>query len=373
MRPDRSAVLLIVHRRPERLARVMARIRESRPERLIVAADVPVEGPDEPDHVEALRIATDIDWPCDVSVDVAPRPLGCSARIVSALDHGFEQVDRLIVVEDDIVVDPTFLDWADLMLDRYSAHPDVGQVGGRNELVRWPVADGQDLMVRRGSVWGWATWRHVWQRHRNGPRLAAPPGDSLVHRHLSALHTAPGTTLVWDVEWGRFLGCAGLKSIVPPVNLVDNIGFGDGATHTVDTDDLRARFPTASSLAGTTRFAAEHPNAGAGETGQSALDPDTYDEWALLIGLMASYRRPDAVARMARMTLGRDASPFDERTMHHLEPFQRIESSLQALDHLRRHGVDGPRLTRLTETLQVAARERVVSAGDHHGIGSDPT
>ena len=61
-------VLLLVFRRPETTAKVMAAIRAARPERLYVAADGPRPGrPEEAQRcAEARRVATAVDWPCEV-------------------------------------------------------------------------------------------------------------------------------------------------------------------------------------------------------------------------------------------------------------------------------------------------------------------
>lgn len=248
-----TPILLVGHRRPVTLARVFARIRAERPRRLFLAFDVPASGPDDPEHRRAMEVATAVDWPCAVELDIADQPLGPSSRIVSAVDRAFASVDRLIVLEDDILVDPSFFRWAGAMLDRHTDDPSIGHVSGRNELVGWP-ADDDHLFVRRGSMWGWATWRDRWTGFRTDPRPPAPTGTTLLDHHVRQLE---------------------------------------------------------------------------------------------LIELMCSYRHPDAVARLAALDAKEAIPTLDDATRHHLAPFRHAGSSLQALAHLRRLGLDPERVTPL--------------------------
>lgn len=340
---DPTPPLLVVgHRRPAVLARVFERVRQARPHTLFVALDLPVEGADDPEHLEVRRIVSTIDWPCELRLDIAEHRLGCSARIETAIDSAFDVVDRLVVVEDDILVDPGFLPWAATMLERHASDPTIGHIGGRNELVYWPPTDDDHVVVRRGSMWGWATWRDRWRRHRSDPRPAAPTGTTLLDEHVRHFDDDAGSRLEWDIHWTRFLVATGLRSIVPSRNLVDNLGFGAGATHTVHERDLRAGFPTGEAV--------PRPDAPMA----TDLTPDRYDEWSLLIDLMTTYRRPDAAVGLARLDARGAASMLDDVTRHHLAPFRDPTSALRALAHLRAFGIEAERTAPLEQALRRA-------------------
>jgi len=338
-----APVLLVVHRRPEKVARVVERIRAARPQHLFVAADVPASGASDHEHREAVRLATDVDWPCELHVTVSERPMGCTPRILSAIDWAFESVDRLVVIEDDIVVNPSFISWAGAILDRYENDSSIGHVGGRNELVRWPAQSDDHLIVRRGSMWGWGTWRDVWHRYRANPTIAAPSGRNLVDEHVALLNSREGASLIWDIDFSRFLISSELHSVVPSVNLIDNIGFGTAATHTTADDDIRAHFPTGSSVPPLRETS--WANSGL------QLSAETYVDAALLIGLMATYRQPSAVARLSRLVERGSGPDLDAATLHHLAPFRAAEFSARALAHLRSHGVDPSRLAPIERAI----------------------
>jgi hypothetical protein len=340
---DSVPVLVVVHRRPEHVARVMEQLRIAQPSTLFVAADIPASGADDDAHREALRLATSIDWPCELRVTVSEAPLGCSPRILSAIDWAFGYVDRLMVIEDDIVIDPSFVSWAGAMLTRYEHETSIGHISGRNELIRWSPTTGDHLIVRRGSMWGWATWRDVWERYRKSPPLDAPTESSLLDEHTRLLVPPPGASLIWDVDWSRFLLSSALHSVVPSVNLVNNIGFGVNATHTTAVDDIRADFPVGSSV----------PSLDMSLWVQAGVVPDSdlYDEAALLVDLMATFRNPSALARLSRLVTAGMTPELDAVTLHHLAPFRCPEKSARTLAHLRGHGVDADQLFPIEQAL----------------------
>jgi hypothetical protein len=100
--------------------------------------------------------------------------------------------------------------------------------------------------------WGWASWRRAWQLYdfhlKRFPEVART--GALRSRYSSPLEYAyrmskfRGTygrpdVSWWDYQWNFALHAHGGLAVVPAVNLVRNIGFGPGATHTVSARDAR--------------------------------------------------------------------------------------------------------------------------------------
>ena len=103
------------------------------------------------------------------------------------------------------------------------------------------------------SVWGWATWADRWRRHRalfprthTGPDGLAPvrtapvvPRDGLLvtrggRRHFAEAATSDDVVRHgWDKQWWLSMLHEGGLAATPAVNMVENVGFGAGATHGV--------------------------------------------------------------------------------------------------------------------------------------------
>ena len=86
---------------------------------------------------------------------------GLRKSIVSGVTALLEEHDRVIILEDDIVVSPVFLQFMHSALDVFQEREDIFQVSGyfvphRQKL---PAAG----LLRVPACWGWATWRRAWR------------------------------------------------------------------------------------------------------------------------------------------------------------------------------------------------------------------
>jgi hypothetical protein len=304
--PFQTPVILLIFNRPAETARALAAIRAVRPSRLFVVADGPRPGhPDDPQAcAQARGMVSDIDWPCSVERLEAATNMGCRDRVSSGLDWAFDRVEEAVVIEDDCLSDPSFFQLCGTLLARHRDDPRVMSIGGHR-------CDGPDehdppsyAFSRYPASWGWATWRRAWRHYdvglREWPRLRATGwlesllGDASAVRHWRRIfdHAVRGID-TWDYAWVFAHWLHGGLAIRPRVNLVQNIGFGQAATHTRD-----ASHPLASRPAASLSFPLHHPSAC---TRDEALDRRL--EWILFSGMV----RRSLIAAQARITAGRRA------------------------------------------------------------------
>jgi hypothetical protein len=245
---------LIAFNRPEVTRRTFAAIREARPVRLFLVCDGPRgDRPADVEQCAAVRaLLQDVDWPCQVDRHFSDQNLGVEANVELGLDHVFAQVDRAIVLEDDCVPDPSFFRFAEELLDRYDGDQRVWQVSGNGLNLPESLFGGRSYAFSAwASVWGWATWADRWQRHRatfprdhvdgDAPVRTEPftpaPGHLVTRsgrRHFAEAATSADTvTHGWDKHWWMSMMTAGGLCVTPARGMVENVGFGADATHTV--------------------------------------------------------------------------------------------------------------------------------------------
>ena len=248
-------VLVMAFNRPDHLATLIDRLREVRPERIFLAVDGPrVEREGEDGLVRECRgLAETIDWPCELHTQFQSVNLGCGLGVTTAINWFFDHVERGIILEDDIIPDPSFFPFCAELLDRYEHDNRVFAISGCNFVPR-------DEMSSRGAyrfaqvphIWGWATWRRSWVQHRldiSDWRQDLPPfrlwrtaGRSLpgaVYWGATFELLARKEVDTWDGQLVLASMASGQLTATSNVNLVRNIGFGDTATHTVeDRDEL---------------------------------------------------------------------------------------------------------------------------------------
>jgi hypothetical protein len=243
--------------RPEHLEVLLNRLRDVRPERVFVAIDGARDGrADEGQRVQACReLVSTIDWDCDLQTLFQDRNLGCGRGVSTAISWFFSQVERGIILEDDIIPDPSFFPYCAELLDRYERDSRVFAISGCNFVP--PEAQSHPHLPYRFSqvphIWGWATWRRSWQQHHldiAGWREQLPPRKLWAragHSLPASVYWASTFELLarkevdtWDGQFVLASMISGQLTATTNVNLIENIGFGETATHTVeDRNELR--------------------------------------------------------------------------------------------------------------------------------------
>ncbi len=242
-------VLVMAFNRPDHLEVLLNRLREVEPSRLYVAVDgARADRADESERVQACRdLVASVDWPCEVHTLFQDTNLGCGLGVSTAISWFFDNVERGIILEDDIIPDPSFFPFCTELLDRYEDDSRVFAVSGCNFVP--PEAQTHPEDAYRFSqiphIWGWATWRRSWAQHRldiAGWRRELPlrtlwrrVGRSIPATvywtstfELLARHEVD----TWDGQLVLATMATEQWTATSNVNLVENIGFGEDATHT---------------------------------------------------------------------------------------------------------------------------------------------
>ena len=250
----KSAVLFVVFNRPDTTARVFETIRAAKPPRLYVAADGPRSGrAGEAVLCEQVRqLATQVDWPCKLCTRFQDTNQGCKLGVSSAINWFFEHEEQGIVLEDDILAQPSFFEYCDEMLHRYRDDTKVYMVSGCNLLSKRLQMQQSYFFSRYVHIWGWATWRRAWKHYdvtmAQWPAWQASAAlpqlldgncalANFWEQIFSQVHA--GQIDTWDYQWVFTCWMQGGLDILPARNLIENLGFGPDATHTtMDTPQL---------------------------------------------------------------------------------------------------------------------------------------
>jgi hypothetical protein len=230
----------------------MQTIRAARPHRLYVVADGARPGvTGEAENCAVVRrIATDVDWPCEVLTDFAPQNMGCYRRVSSGLSWAFGQSEKLIILEDDCLAQPEFFTFCDELLERYRDDERIFAISGDNFQKGPPRTQDSYYFSRIFHCWGWASWRRSWQsvdlEMTQWPRLrqAGWLNDALADRGLVDYFTRAfdetyhGRNSSWAYRASFSSLVQGRINVLPNVNLVRNIGLDGDATHTAGGEHM---------------------------------------------------------------------------------------------------------------------------------------
>lgn len=241
---DKPPVVLVVFNRPEKTRLVLEKILQVEPTKLYVVADGPrADHPEDAALVSQTRSLIDrASNRADVVRIYEDANLGLRQRFLTGLDRVFSIESSAIVVEDDCLPSESFFRFTGELLSRYSSSQ-LGVVAGSN-FGPYKARRFSYHLSRSPYIWGWATWADVWQRFRAAEEREAWSKEEYeaVQKTFSTRGQAKEFESMmriahklntWDVSFAVWLRQQGLLTAVPARNLVQNIGFGEGATHTI--------------------------------------------------------------------------------------------------------------------------------------------
>jgi hypothetical protein len=256
--PIRKApVLCLAFNRPDLFRQVVAAIAEGGPRELFVSIDGPRAGHSGDAELcnRVRETAERIDWATGVNLKAEKHNLGLGPAVSSAISWVLTKTSEVIVLEDDCLPDPSFLDFCDELLVRYRDDERVMQISGTN----WGAEPSTFLghsyaFTSFAPIWGWATWRRAWNLYdyelESWPRMKASGlADGipvsrrvrkLLHRDWDRVWAGGGN---WDYQWQYTVLRHNGLSACPERNLVKNIGFREDATHLKGGDRIFSNLP----------------------------------------------------------------------------------------------------------------------------------
>lgn len=247
----KSPVLFIIFKRESTTKRVFERIRDAQPPKLYIAADGPrASRPDEIEKCEQTRKLVEVvDWPCEVHRLYRVENLGCGKGVSSAISWFFEHEEQGIILEDDILPNLDFFTFCDEMLDRYKENDSIQLITGYNFFFDGYPSPYSYYMSRFLQIWGWASWRRVWKTYvldtqrldkkeylRKLKKNYPFPTYRYYRDKFGLMEKYKNDT--WDYQFFFNQVLYNRFSIIPYVNVTENIGFGsEEASHITDTQD----------------------------------------------------------------------------------------------------------------------------------------
>ena len=177
-----------------------------------------------------------------VTIKASEENKGLAKSIIGAATELLNQYGRVILVEDDLYLSPSFLTYMNTMLTAYKDDDRVMQVTGFSTLIRHSERYHCDhYLSRRAHSWSWGTWKDRWEtvdwEVRDFDKLAASKENQKAFcKYGSDLYGMlkgwkEGRNNSWYIRFNYSMHKQGKYAVAPIRSLVRNDGFGEGATH----------------------------------------------------------------------------------------------------------------------------------------------
>lgn len=171
---------------------------------------------------------------------------GLSKSIIDGVTTVLEKHGKVIVLEDDLITSPNFLDFMNQALDSYSDNSKIFSVSGYTMNLKGLRNYPKDFYTAyRASSWGWGTWDDRW----NKVDWEVKSYSSFIKNPLKQFRFTRGGSDMpgmlrdqmngridsWAIRWCYEQFNRDLFAIFPAKSKIISIGFGPDATHTKKT------------------------------------------------------------------------------------------------------------------------------------------
>ena len=243
-----SPVLLFVYNRPVHTRQaVTSLLRNALASQtlLFIYSDAAKTADDRPLVDEVRTYIHDIKGFASVTVVERSENWGLARNIIDGVTTQVRRFGRVIVLEDDLVVAPYFLQFMNDALEAYQDEPRVGHIQACDFTGDPSLPD--TFLIKFTGSWGWATWARAWQYFNpDGAALLAEMKRRKLTRTFDFGGNYPFTRMLrrqiegknnsWAIRWNASLFLADILSLNVGRSLVQNNGFDGSGTHCGNED-----------------------------------------------------------------------------------------------------------------------------------------
>lgn len=178
---------------------------------------------------------------------------GLSHSIISGVSEALLDYEEVIVLEDDLVTSPYFLQYMTNGLCMYKNQNKVVSIHGYMYPVKSQLPE--VFFLRGADCWGWATWRRGWAMFNvdgqylldelRKKKLTHQFDFQGVYKYTQMLEDQiNGKNDSWAIRWHASAFLANKLTLYPGRSLVNNIGNDSSGTHCGTTTELDVELST---------------------------------------------------------------------------------------------------------------------------------
>jgi len=254
MQANDVPILILAWRRISVMHEIISSLRIIQPKKVYLSFDGPrLSYPSDLQEIEAVArvVKKEIDWKCTIYEQYLSTNCGTGVAVPKGINWFFETEDFGIILEDDVVVDPSFYQLASFLLDKFKTDDRIGSITASN-LLHTQIPHSSSYFFSRFPYvyWGWATWKRAWSNFNtfeaawhniDSNKLLlnlcnTPQFSKRWHGEISRLLLDPSEC--WDYRWMATHWLQGQLVCTPKHSLSINKGYDNFASHTKDKNSI---------------------------------------------------------------------------------------------------------------------------------------
>lgn len=241
----KTPILILVYNRSEYLKKLLKILENINAQNIYVSFDGSKKDKNDIYKCNKVKeIINNIKWKCNLHKNYLNKNNGCKIGVSKGLNWFFSKVKAGIIIEDDCIPTNDFFTFCEWSLNKYKNDKKVAGITGNNFLKNKIFLKESFYYSKYAHCWGWATWRRTWKEYdknikfwmkfKSSKKWENFFDDEVEKKYWEKIFNGVANNSLdsWAYPWMLCIWKNQQMIITPKKNLVLNIGFKKGATHT---------------------------------------------------------------------------------------------------------------------------------------------
>ena len=238
-----SPILLFVYNRPDHVRRCIEALKRNKlasESELFIYSDAAKDSASEEAVRETRLYIHSIDGFKAVHITERTNNWGLARSVIDGVTTIVNAYERVIVLEDDLITAPYFLQFMNDALETYKDNPKVGHIQACDFTNNPSLPD--TFLIKWTGSWGWATWKRAWKFFNpDGKALLRQLEERRLTRTFDFDGSYPFTRMLrrqiagqnnsWAIRWNASLFLNDILSLNVGKSLIQNEGFDGSGTN----------------------------------------------------------------------------------------------------------------------------------------------
>lgn len=244
-----SPIALFVYNRPDHTSRTLSALKKNSlasDSDLFIFSDGQIDNNLDESVNKVRDLISNVSGFKSVTIIEQENNVGLANSIISGVGEIVNIYGKVIVLEDDIVTSPFFLEYMNNALEKYQHNNNVWHISGWN----YPIKDSKledTFFWGTMNCWGWATWEDRWKKFEKKPLelVNTWKKEDIYMFNLEGTYdfwnqverNAEGSLNTWAIFWYATIFKNQGLCLNPGTTLVKNIGH-DGSGVNCGSNDV---------------------------------------------------------------------------------------------------------------------------------------
>jgi hypothetical protein len=190
-----------------------------------------------------------------IKVILREKNYGLANNVISGIDQILISRNKLIVLEEDMIVSKNFLKFINQGLDLYKNTKNVASIHAYNYPIKFSNDIPNTFFIRGADCWGWGTWRRSWKKFEKNSNLLLKKikkkklenefNFNGSYNYIAMLKdNIKNNNNSWAIRWYASAFLANMFTLYPKRSLVRNIGTSSGHNSRFDILNLNQKLKT---------------------------------------------------------------------------------------------------------------------------------